>query len=115
MIQFRLHGVRFYALVFSFPSWVFVFWDGVFYPFFLSFVGDNVSLSEPSRRRLFRKGEGDERRPANAPLLSVNASRVQLSPYALARRCDSRSRGSVYDPVLGICCHFCRFGFSILI
>ncbi|KAJ8646772.1 hypothetical protein MRB53_008520 [Persea americana] len=70
--------------------------------------GDNVSLSEPSRTRSFRKGDGDERRPANAPLLSVNASKVQLSPYALARRCNSRSRGSVYDPVLGICCHFCR-------
>ncbi|GJN23541.1 hypothetical protein PR202_gb11200 [Eleusine coracana subsp. coracana] len=24
------------------------------------------------------------------------------------RRCDSRGRGAVYDPVLGICCHFCR-------
>ncbi|XP_066305678.1 uncharacterized protein [Miscanthus floridulus] len=24
------------------------------------------------------------------------------------RRCDSRGRGGVYDPVLGICCHFCR-------
>uniref|UniRef100_A0A453H7E6 Zinc-finger domain-containing protein n=1 Tax=Aegilops tauschii subsp. strangulata TaxID=200361 RepID=A0A453H7E6_AEGTS len=23
-------------------------------------------------------------------------------------RCDSKARGSVYDPVLGICCHFCR-------
>ncbi|XP_020102797.1 cell division cycle-associated protein 7-like isoform X2 [Ananas comosus] len=26
----------------------------------------------------------------------------------LSRRCDSKGRGSVYDPVLGICCHFCR-------
>ncbi|CAM0875180.1 unnamed protein product [Alopecurus aequalis] len=24
------------------------------------------------------------------------------------RRCDSKGRGAVYDPVLGICCHFCR-------
>jgi cell division cycle-associated protein 7 len=24
------------------------------------------------------------------------------------RRCDSRGRGCVYDPLLGICCHFCR-------
>ena len=23
-------------------------------------------------------------------------------------RCDSKGRGAVYDPVLGICCHFCR-------
>ncbi|KAJ1691962.1 hypothetical protein LUZ63_016117 [Rhynchospora breviuscula] len=25
-----------------------------------------------------------------------------------ARRCDSKGRGSIYDPILGICCHFCR-------
>ncbi|CAJ1952112.1 unnamed protein product [Sphenostylis stenocarpa] len=25
-----------------------------------------------------------------------------------AKRCDSKGRGSVYDPVVGICCHFCR-------
>ncbi|VFQ87218.1 unnamed protein product [Cuscuta campestris] len=29
-------------------------------------------------------------------------------PYALDRRCSSKARGSVYDPVYGICCHFCR-------
>lgn len=26
----------------------------------------------------------------------------------LARRCDSKGRGSVYDQKVGICCHFCR-------
>ncbi|XP_078149984.1 uncharacterized protein LOC144545268 [Carex rostrata] len=26
----------------------------------------------------------------------------------IARRCESKGRGSVYDPILGICCHFCR-------
>ncbi|KAI5660304.1 hypothetical protein M9H77_29097 [Catharanthus roseus] len=30
------------------------------------------------------------------------------SPEALARRCTSRGRGSLWDPVYGICCHFCR-------
>ena len=25
------------------------------------------------------------------------------------RRCDSKGKGAVYDPVLGICCHFCRY------
>ncbi|TVU45410.1 hypothetical protein EJB05_04897 [Eragrostis curvula] len=29
------------------------------------------------------------------------------------RRCDSRGRGGVYDPVLGICCHFCRYTRTI--
>ncbi|KAH6761526.1 hypothetical protein C2S52_018959 [Perilla frutescens var. hirtella] len=27
---------------------------------------------------------------------------------ALRRRCESKGRGSVYDPVYGISCHFCR-------
>ncbi|KAF3325401.1 Cell division cycle-associated 7-like protein [Carex littledalei] len=26
----------------------------------------------------------------------------------VAWRCESKGRGSVYDPILGICCHFCR-------
>jgi cell division cycle-associated protein 7 len=26
----------------------------------------------------------------------------------IARRCDCKGRGSIYDPILGICCHFCR-------
>ncbi|XP_072991879.1 uncharacterized protein [Typha latifolia] len=26
----------------------------------------------------------------------------------LSGRCESKGRGSIYDPVLGICCHFCR-------
>jgi cell division cycle-associated protein 7 len=29
------------------------------------------------------------------------------------RRCDSRGRGGVYDSVLGICCHFCRYTLII--
>ncbi|KAK9833444.1 hypothetical protein WJX81_005685 [Elliptochloris bilobata] len=28
--------------------------------------------------------------------------------FVTARRCDSQSRGSIYDSVAGICCHFCR-------
>ncbi|KAI3837232.1 hypothetical protein MKW92_013778 [Papaver armeniacum] len=34
--------------------------------------------------------------------------RNKISSDALSRRCDSRSRGSLYNPVFGICCHFCR-------
>ncbi|CAA0811266.1 Unknown protein [Striga hermonthica] len=32
----------------------------------------------------------------------------KISLEALARRCESKSRGSLYHPVYGICCHFCR-------
>ncbi|MCL7022404.1 hypothetical protein MKW94_016880 [Papaver nudicaule] len=32
----------------------------------------------------------------------------KISSDTLSKRCDSRSRGSIYNPVFGICCHFCR-------
>jgi len=38
--------------------------------------------------------------------MAVAKERVQTLQE---RRCDSRGRGGVYDPVLGICCHFCRY------
>jgi hypothetical protein len=38
--------------------------------------------------------------------LVVDKKRVQALQE---RRCDSKGRGGVYDPVLGICCHFCRY------
>lgn len=52
----------------------------------------------------------DEKRPANAPLIELNPKDVEhfLSAETSARRCDSKGRGSIYNPVLGICCHFCR-------
>lgn len=59
---------------------------------------------------LFEYIEGEEeKRPANAPLVRLKGSTTQLSQYVLDRRCTSKGRGSVYDPVFGICCHFCRF------
>ncbi|XP_011628252.1 cell division cycle-associated protein 7 [Amborella trichopoda] len=72
-----------------------------------------VCLSEPAkriyRRLKLRDSDGEnEIRPANAPLVMINPTILQLSPEVLARRCDSKGRGSVYDPILGICCHFCR-------
>jgi hypothetical protein len=56
----------------------------------------------------------DEKRPANAPLIELNPKDVEhfLSEEISARRCDSKGRGSIYNPVLGICCHFCRSIFS---
>lgn len=52
--------------------------------------------------------ENGEKRPANAPLPKCSPAALQLSADLLAQRCNSKSRGSVYDSVLGICCHFCR-------
>lgn len=33
---------------------------------------------------------------------------LMIAPEVLARRCESKGRGSLYNPVYGICCHFCR-------
>jgi len=54
--------------------------------------------------------EEDEKRPANAPLVKVKGvMQIQLSPEASARRCSSKGRGTIYNSVFGICCHFCRY------
>ncbi|XP_038895128.1 cell division cycle-associated 7-like protein [Benincasa hispida] len=53
-------------------------------------------------------GEEIMKRPANAPSVEISDLEHRLSPDASARRCSSKGRGSVYDPVFGICCHFCR-------
>ncbi|XP_050258065.1 uncharacterized protein LOC126703180 isoform X1 [Quercus robur] len=50
----------------------------------------------------------EERRPANMPLVKLGGLELQLSPEYSAHRCNSKGRGSLYDPVYGICCHFCR-------
>ncbi|KAM3268826.1 hypothetical protein P3S67_030790 [Capsicum chacoense] len=61
---------------------------------------------------LFDEGDDEDdikKRPANAPHLRVKYGLVMhLSLEALARRCNSKERGTIYDPILGICCHFCR-------
>lgn len=41
------------------------------------------------------------------------SSRSEVSEEALRRRCESKGRGSLYDPIYGICCHFCRFSALI--
>ncbi|XP_020205233.1 uncharacterized protein LOC109790486 [Cajanus cajan] len=50
----------------------------------------------------------EKQRPANAPLINLRGFDLQISAEISARRCHSKGRGSVYNPVLGICCHFCR-------
>ncbi|KAK4362070.1 hypothetical protein RND71_017311 [Anisodus tanguticus] len=73
-----------------------------------------ANSAPPARRKLGLVEEGDdeddiEKRPANAPRLRVkDGLMLHLSQDALARRCISKERGTIYDPILGICCHFCR-------
>lgn len=53
--------------------------------------------------------EGKEKRPANAPLVMIDDASLQLSPEDSSRRCNRKEgRGSVYNSICGICCHFCR-------
>ncbi|PPR99395.1 hypothetical protein GOBAR_AA21270 [Gossypium barbadense] len=53
--------------------------------------------------------EGKEKRPANAPLVTIDDASLQLSPEDSSRRCNRKEgRGSVYNSICGICCHFCR-------
>ncbi|KAA8541395.1 hypothetical protein F0562_025358 [Nyssa sinensis] len=67
------------------------------------------------KRGLFEEEEeclfsgSEEKRPANAPLVRLDGKKRRLSPDVAARRCRSKEgRGCVYDPIFGICCHFCR-------
>ncbi|XP_015883801.2 uncharacterized protein LOC107419575 [Ziziphus jujuba] len=54
-------------------------------------------------------GSEENSRPANMPLVKMNGKEFrQPSPESSSRRCNSKGRGSVYDPVFGISCHFCR-------
>jgi hypothetical protein len=63
-------------------------------------------VSEESEERYPRYGR-EGRRPANKPVVKVSG--LELQPEDSARRCKSKGRGSVYNPVFGISCHYCRF------
>ncbi|KAL6545626.1 hypothetical protein OROGR_009500 [Orobanche gracilis] len=52
-------------------------------------------------------GDGKRKRHVNGHN-KISAIMRQISLEALARRCESKGRGSLYDPVYGLCCHFCR-------
>ncbi|XP_031492074.1 uncharacterized protein LOC116258807 [Nymphaea colorata] len=69
-------------------------------------LSDSFKKGKPLKAR---KEDGcEEVRPANAPLIYARPADLQLPDHVLARRCNSKERGSIYDPILGICCHFCR-------
>ncbi|KAL6552373.1 hypothetical protein OROHE_007737 [Orobanche hederae] len=51
-------------------------------------------------------GDGKRKRHVNGHD-KISDTMRQISLEALARRCESKGRGSLYDPVYGLCCHFC--------
>ncbi|XLR66353.1 hypothetical protein HN51_008930 [Arachis hypogaea] len=55
-----------------------------------------------------KEEEGEEFRPANAPFVKISIEQLQILEEASPRRCNRNGRGSIYNPTLGICCHFCR-------
>ncbi|KAJ3674860.1 hypothetical protein LUZ60_005476 [Juncus effusus] len=67
------------------------------------YSSENKSNSSSTRRSLtFDSNDDDDSSPKGS---------VDMDPdkrARLSRRCDSKGRGSIYDPILGICCHFCR-------
>ncbi|CAL0323926.1 unnamed protein product [Lupinus luteus] len=64
---------------------------------------------EPTKKKTtLCEGEEEKVRPANAPYIEVRDADLQITPEGSARRCNSKGRGSVYNPIFGICCHFCR-------
>ncbi|XP_027924528.1 cell division cycle-associated protein 7-like [Vigna unguiculata] len=69
----------------------------------------STPLSTPKQDKVTLSGEKKEKqRPANAPLVNLSDADLLLSSENSGRRCNSKGRGSIYNPVLGICCHFCR-------
>ncbi|GBG78794.1 hypothetical protein CBR_g28017 [Chara braunii] len=89
-------------------------------------IGDRKEDRKPRLNRPIVKKEYEvgafERLPANALTSSaarrrkvydnmevdVDVKPLVLPPHLQQHRCDSKGRGSVYDPVVGLCCHFCR-------
>lgn len=92
-----------WILSFLFPQSLLVFGD-------FAVNGDGLLVIVTEKRVTSTEWkEEEEVRPANAPLVKISAAELQISPETSARRCNSKGRGSVYNPILGICCHFCRF------
>ncbi|KAF3437823.1 hypothetical protein FNV43_RR20579 [Rhamnella rubrinervis] len=71
-------------------------------------ISGKVGVHERSEETFCSNGREEHKRPANMPLVKINGKELHLSLESSSRRCNSKGRGSVYDPVFGICCHFCR-------
>lgn len=71
----------------------------------------NNEKNHPNRTRNLahcRFEENGKRRPENAHLPKYSRADLLLCPDLLTQRCNSKNRGSIYDSIVGICCHFCR-------
>ncbi|VAH95100.1 unnamed protein product [Triticum turgidum subsp. durum] len=53
----------------------------------------------------YRGADAEEEEQEEKSPMYIDKERLRVLQET---RCDSKARGSVYDPVLGICCHFCR-------
>ncbi|MBA0559287.1 hypothetical protein Golob_016255 [Gossypium lobatum] len=72
-------------------------------------IGKAIDFEEREEGSDSYSSEGKEKRPANAPLVMIDDASLQLSPEDSSRRCNRKEgRGSVYNSICGICCHFCR-------
>eukprot|EP00250_Pteridium_aquilinum_P011808 c20318_g2_i1 orf=50-1231(-) len=82
-------------------------------PSFAKSYGDEIDESPKLqlvlRNRVYRNYQDEENiRPGNAPLPKNCPADLQVSPVISALRCRSKERGTLYDAIVGICCHFCR-------
>ncbi|ONK65317.1 uncharacterized protein A4U43_C07F35880 [Asparagus officinalis] len=73
-----------------------------------------MDLGTPRRRSDRLKGKPADSNASSPEDLYLERSERSLSVkrrlrlFSNLERCRSKERGSIYDPVLGICCHFCR-------
>ncbi|MCO5585780.1 hypothetical protein L7F22_039716 [Adiantum nelumboides] len=85
---------------------------GFYSPFSDPFVDEfdrSPKLVRVLRARVYRNYSDEESpRPGNAPLPKNCPTDLQVSPILSALRCRSKERGTLYDSIVGICCHFCR-------
>ena len=86
---------------------------GFYTPSFSHKYIDDIDVSPKLQFKMKRKvsrnyhSETPER-PANAPIPKYIPAYLQMTPVNSALRCHSKGRGSLYDGIVGICCHFCR-------
>ncbi|KAI5084138.1 hypothetical protein GOP47_0000307 [Adiantum capillus-veneris] len=86
---------------------------GIYRPSFSVHLGYKLDRSPKVERVLrdsvYRNYQDEESlRAGNAPFPKNCPTDLQVSPILSALRCRSKERGTLYDAIVGICCHFCR-------
>ncbi|MED6167469.1 hypothetical protein PIB30_002951 [Stylosanthes scabra] len=79
-------------------------------PSLRSAAARQLSLKQEKEKESSVDGEEreEEVRPANAPFVKLSIEQLEILEEASPRRCNRNGRGCIYNPTLGICCHFCR-------